>query len=92
LLGTRKRIAKWREDYHTQRGHSALNYLTAEQFSRASASASHITSKRGSVDTFFVPKLNRTSFQLSLAHLETGTESYRFGRMRSSKKKGAKTL
>jgi putative transposase len=38
LFDARKKIAAWRVDYNTQRPHSALRYLTPEEFARTAAS------------------------------------------------------
>ena len=38
LFDARKKIAAWRTDYKTQRPHSALRYLTPEEFARRAAS------------------------------------------------------
>jgi putative transposase len=40
LFDARKKIATWRMDYNTQRPHSALRYLTPEEFARRAASPS----------------------------------------------------
>ena len=37
LFDARAKIAAWRADYNTQRPHSALNYLTPEEFGRAAS-------------------------------------------------------
>ena len=37
LFDARKKIAAWRTDYNTQRPHSALRYLTPEEFARAAS-------------------------------------------------------
>lgn len=38
LFDARRKIAAWRADYDTRRSHSALKYLTPEEFARAAAS------------------------------------------------------
>jgi putative transposase len=43
LFDARKKIAAWRIDYNTQRPHSALRYLTPEEFARAAASPSSVS-------------------------------------------------
>jgi putative transposase len=46
LFDARAKIAAWREDYNSRRPHSALRYLTPEEFARKAASpslASNIT-------------------------------------------------
>ena len=46
LFDARAKIAAWREDYNSRRPHSALRYLTPEEFARRAASpslASNIT-------------------------------------------------
>ena len=43
LFDARAKIAAWRVDYNTERPHSALNYLTPEEFARA-ASPSAVSS------------------------------------------------
>jgi len=40
LFDARAKIAAWRADYNTQRPHSALNYMTPEEFARRAASPS----------------------------------------------------
>ena len=40
LLDARAKIAAWREDYNSRRPHSALRYLTPEEFARRAASPS----------------------------------------------------
>ena len=40
LIDARKKIAAWRADYNGQRPHSALKYLTPEEFARDAASLS----------------------------------------------------
>jgi putative transposase len=37
LFDARAKIAAWRADYNTQRPHSALNYLTPEEFAQAAS-------------------------------------------------------
>ena len=43
LFDARKKIAAWRTDYNTQRPHSALRYLTPEEFARRAASPSSVS-------------------------------------------------
>lgn len=43
LFDARKKIAAWRTDYNTRRPHSALRYLTPEEFARAAASPSSVS-------------------------------------------------
>jgi putative transposase len=43
LFDARRKIAEWRTDYNTQRPHSALRYLTPEEFARAAASPSSVS-------------------------------------------------
>ena len=40
LFDARAKIAAWREDYNSRRPHSALRYLTPEEFARRAASPS----------------------------------------------------
>jgi hypothetical protein len=37
LFDARAKIAAWRVDYNMERPHSALNYLTPEEFARAAS-------------------------------------------------------
>jgi putative transposase len=43
LLDARAKIAAWRRDYNSQRPHSALHYLTPEEFARRAASPSGVS-------------------------------------------------
>ena len=43
LFDARRKIAAWRTEYNSERPHSALRYLTPEEFARAAASPSSVS-------------------------------------------------